>query len=334
MLVRTVAGAASLNQGEGMAFVIHTTRSVSQSTVRMLTTRQILLAAGSACFILAGVSFWAGWYLGQGAGIQGSSASLSTANPVRDRFALDRIGEVAGRLVTLESEARSLLKKLSALETLDSRLAELRAGKAVTPPRAANANANGGLGGQAFAAQPCLQPGAQAEVRPEVSGAEASLACLKKVIEKVSAAAASRSVTYMSMPIQAPVSNAQLGSSFGNRIDPFNGRIAFHAGLDYQAPTGTPIHAAGGGRIKIAGWMNDLGNIIEIDHGNGLTSRYAHTSKMFVKVGDLVAPGQLIANVGSTGRSTGPHLHFEVLHDGKYVDPAYYIEVGSLIPNA
>lgn len=312
-----------------MAFVIHTTRSVSQSTVRMLTTRQILLGTSVLCIVLAGVSFSAGWYLGQGAVVQVSSTLA--ANPDRDRFALARIGEVAGRLVTLESEARSLLKKLSALETLDSRIAELRSGKRAVTPRASNAN--GGLGGQVFAAQPCLQSNTRVEVHPEVGKAEASLACLKKVIEKVSLAAANRSVAYMSMPIQTPVSKALLGSSFGNRIDPFSGRIAFHAGLDYQAAPGTPIHAAGGGRIKTAGWVNELGYLVEIDHGNGLTSRYAHTSKMHVSVGDLVAPGQLIAEVGSTGRSTGPHLHFEVLHDGKYVDPAYYIEVGSLIPN-
>lgn len=321
-----------LIKGEGMAFVIHTTRSVSQSTVRMVTTRQILLASGVACVVLASASFAAGWYIGQD-GVAARSSALKDSDPARDRFALDRIGNVAGRLVTLESEARTLLKKLSALEALDSRIESLRGGK--KPQSTRQGSDAGGLGGQAFAAQPCLELDSRAEVSPELmGGAEETVACLKKVLERVSAATATRSVGYMSMPIQQPVSGSRLGSSFGNRIDPFNGAIAFHAGLDFQAPVGTEIRAAGGGRVKRAAWANDLGYLIEIEHGNGLMSRYAHTSKMYVKMGDLVAPGQLIALVGSTGRSTGPHLHFEVLHDGKFVNPEQYLEVGSLIPDA
>ncbi len=314
-----------------MAFVIHTTRSVSQSTVRMVTTRQILLASGTACVLLASASFAAGWYLGKDR-VGGTEVLAGKQDPAQERFALDRIGSVAGRLVTLESEARTLLKKLSALEALDSRIESLRGGK---KPSAAKAGPeSGGLGGQAFAAQPCLEIDSRAEISPELGGAEETVACLKKVFERVSAAAATRSVGYMSMPIQAPVSGSRLGSSFGNRIDPFNGSVAFHAGLDFQAPVGTEIRAAGGGRVKRAAWANDLGFLVEIEHGDGLISRYAHTSKMFVKAGDLVAPGQRIALVGSTGRSTGPHLHFEVLHDGKFVNPEQYLEVGSLIPDA
>lgn len=309
-----------------MAFV-HSTRSVCQSSVRMLTTRQILALTGTVCTVLASAAFCAGWYFGQASRPVESAASL---DPVQQRFAIDRIGELAGRLVTLELDARTLVKKLSALEMLDSRLAELRNGKGVKPPP----RPGGGLGGQAFAPQqPCIGSTDPEVMARDPGGAENTLACLKGLIEKVSAVASSRGVSYMSMPIREPVRSANMGSGFGNRIDPFNGNIAFHSGLDFQASIGTPIHAAGGGRVKTAGWGKDLGFVVEIDHGNGLISRYAHASKIYVREGDLVVPRQLIAAVGSTGRSTGPHLHFEILHDGRFLDPARFLEAGDLMPN-
>lgn len=164
-------------------------------------------------------------------------------------------------------------------------------------------------------------------------GAEKTLSCLQTLLQKVELAAAKRSVSYMILPTQQPIASDRLGSRFGNRLDPFTGRIAFHSGLDFEAPTGSPIHAAGGGRIKNAGWQSELGYMVEIDHGNGLMTRYAHASKLHVKTGDVVTPGQMIAAVGSTGRSTGPHLHFEILHEGRFVDPLHYLNIGNAAPN-
>lgn len=324
--VREAPVTALLIQGEWMAFVL-STRSVSQSRFRMLTTRQILALTGTTCSVLASAAFCAGWYFGQASRAMDSTTSV---DPVQQRFTIDRIGELAGRLVTLEMDARTLVKKLSALEMLDSRLSELRKGKGVKPqPR------QGGLGGQAFAPQqPCLGDIDPASVARDPHGTESTLSCLRNLIEKVSTVASNRGVSYMSMPIREPVQNSIMGSGFGNRIDPFNGSIAFHSGLDFQAPIGRPIHAAGGGRVKVAGWGKDLGFVVEIDHGNGLTSRYAHTSKIYVKEGDLVVPRQVIAAVGTTGRSTGPHLHFEILHDGRFLDPSSFLEAGRLMPNA
>jgi murein DD-endopeptidase MepM/ murein hydrolase activator NlpD len=114
-------------------------------------------------------------------------------------------------------------------------------------------------------------------------------------------------------------------SAFGNRDDPFSGRRAFHAGLDFAAAAGTPIHAAGGGTVSFAGFKAEFGQTVEIDHGNGLSTRYAHASVLKVKAGDIVVPGDAIAAVGSTGRSTGAHLHFEVLRHGEAVDPRRYL---------
>ncbi len=127
------------------------------------------------------------------------------------------------------------------------------------------------------------------------------------------------------MPSSAPV-EGPVGSGFGFRSDPFTGRAALHTGLDFPADVGTPIVAAAGGVVLSAGPHPQYGQMVELDHGNGLVTRYAHTSKMLVKQGDLIRRGQKIAEVGNTGRSTGPHLHFEVLVEGVQQNPAKFLE--------
>jgi murein DD-endopeptidase MepM/ murein hydrolase activator NlpD len=126
------------------------------------------------------------------------------------------------------------------------------------------------------------------------------------------------------IPSSRPIDVA-VGSGFGFRADPFTGRGALHTGLDFPSPTGTPIHAAAGGVVRTAEVHPEYGLMLEIDHGNGLMTRYGHTSRILVKPGDLVRRGQVVAEVGTTGRSTGPHLHFEVLVDGIPQDPQRFL---------
>jgi murein DD-endopeptidase MepM/ murein hydrolase activator NlpD len=126
-----------------------------------------------------------------------------------------------------------------------------------------------------------------------------------------------------SPPVSGPV-----GSGFGIRSDPITGRPALHTGLDFPAETGTPIHAAAGGLVLESKWHPEYGQIVEIDHGNGLSTRYAHCSKVLVSAGSLVKRGQPVALIGTTGRSTGPHLHFEVLVDGVPQDPRRFLAAG------
>ena len=128
------------------------------------------------------------------------------------------------------------------------------------------------------------------------------------------------------VPNSKPVDVA-VGSGFGFRSDPFTGRPALHTGLDFAADVGTPIQAAAGGVVVSTDVHPQYGNLLEIDHGNGLLTRYAHTSRILVKVGDLVKRGQTVAQVGTTGRSTGPHLHFEVLVDGVPQNPARFLAI-------
>jgi len=126
-----------------------------------------------------------------------------------------------------------------------------------------------------------------------------------------------------SRPVEGPI-----GSGFGFRSDPFSGAPALHTGLDFPGDTGTPIQAAAGGVVLSTQYHPAYGHVLEIDHGNDLVTRYAHTSKILVKPGDLVRRGQRVAEVGTSGRSTGPHLHFEVLVEGVPQDPAKFLAGG------
>ena len=142
----------------------------------------------------------------------------------------------------------------------------------------------------------------------------------------IDAAMSSRAGLEASLPTLSPVDYPYLSSSFGWRRNPVSGRHAMHEGLDFIAPRGAPIHAASGGLVRKAGTVRGYGKMVEIDHGNGLSTRYAHASSLAVKPGDIVRQGQLIARVGNTGRSTGSHLHFEVRMGGYPLDPALFLE--------
>lgn len=128
-----------------------------------------------------------------------------------------------------------------------------------------------------------------------------------------------------STPSIRPVNGGYLSSRFGRRIDPFTGRPAFHRGLDFSARVGTPVYAPAAGHVTRASRKGSLGQLIEIDHGNGLVTRYGHLDQFLVKKGDWVRRGQLIGRVGTTGRSTGPHLHYEVVQNGQWQNPWLFI---------
>jgi murein DD-endopeptidase MepM/ murein hydrolase activator NlpD len=126
-------------------------------------------------------------------------------------------------------------------------------------------------------------------------------------------------------PEGRPVQEGFISSYFGRRADPFTGYSAVHKGLDFAAPEGTKVSAVAAGLVTFAGERAGFGEMVEINHGNGLATRYAHNEKLLVKQGDMVSKGQAVSLIGSTGHSTGPHLHFEVLKDGAPVDPLRFI---------
>ncbi|MDO8360302.1 MAG: M23 family metallopeptidase, partial [Devosia sp.] len=133
-------------------------------------------------------------------------------------------------------------------------------------------------------------------------------------------------------PIHKPLTAAtRVSSIFGNRKDPFTGRLAFHSGIDFAAPRGSNVLSAGHGRVSFVGQISGYGNVVEVTHSNGLITRYAHLSAFIVKQGVTVDAGTPLARVGSTGRSTGPHLHFEIRRSDNAVDPTRYLNAGRIL---
>jgi len=131
------------------------------------------------------------------------------------------------------------------------------------------------------------------------------------------------------VPYRKPVvGEVEFTSGFGVRSDPFLGRPAMHTGLDFRAATGDPVRATANGKVVSSGWSGGYGRMVEVDHGNGLSTRYGHLSEINVRVGEHVRIGQVIGAVGSTGRSTGPHLHYETRIDGEAVDPQKFLRAG------
>lgn len=131
------------------------------------------------------------------------------------------------------------------------------------------------------------------------------------------------------IPQHTPASLEYISSGFGYRADPFTGGAAFHAGLDFKGPIGAPIFAAANGRVSFVGVQQGYGNVVEVDHGNGLMTRYAHMSGFRARVGQPVEAGQVIGLIGNTGRSTGPHLHFEVRINDRAVNPRPFLEAAA-----
>jgi murein DD-endopeptidase MepM/ murein hydrolase activator NlpD len=125
-----------------------------------------------------------------------------------------------------------------------------------------------------------------------------------------------------SKPTGMPIQNSSsISSDYGPRIDPFNQRESFHSGLDFQSPNGTPITVTANGRVLKANWDSNYGKLLIIDHGDGYLSRYAHTQDIYVHEGDIVKRNQVVATVGTSGRSTGPHLHYEIVKNGEVINP-------------
>ena len=141
--------------------------------------------------------------------------------------------------------------------------------------------------------------------------------------------------TLGAVPVRKPImGEIDLSSGFGVRSDPFLGRPAMHTGLDFRSSTGDPVRATATGVVESAGYNGGYGKMVEIDHGNGFSTRYGHMSEIEVKVGQQIKIGQIIGRVGSTGRSTGPHLHYETRIDGDAVDPQKFLRAGLRLGNA
>lgn len=179
------------------------------------------------------------------------------------------------------------------------------------PLDAASDDTQGGIGG------PYVAPQSTASFNDSLNELDAALTRLEAMRD-----------TAKRMPFANPAPGKDITSRFGNRPDPFLGGLAMHAGIDFRSPVGGEIKSTGAGKVIAAGPAGGYGNMVEIDHGYGLTTRYGHMSRVLVKVGDEVGSGDVIGLSGNTGRSTGPHLHYEVRRNGEAVDPMIFLNAG------
>ncbi|MES2943477.1 MAG: M23 family metallopeptidase [Pseudomonadota bacterium] len=233
----------------------------------------------------------------------------------RDRFMRENLEVMAKRLGEMQA-------KMMQLEALGERVSGLAG---VSPPEIKSTMGSGGV----LVAGRSLSMEELQSILAELDKLTDQKVDLMTVVES---RLFDQKIKKMMVPTQQPVAGGILGSSFGWRLDPLNGRTALHTGLDFPSDPGTPILAAAGGVVLVQEYHAAYGNMLEVDHGNDLVTRYAHASKVFVKKGDLVKRGQKIAEVGNTGRSTGPHLHFEVLVQGVFQDPQKFLLAGQNLP--
>ena len=229
----------------------------------------------------------------------------------RDRFLRENLDVMARQLGEIQA-------KLTQLESLGDRVSGLAG---VSPAALKGATGQGGV-----------QIGARSLTFDEVKTAMDDLEKLTHqridLLTVLESRLFERKMKSMMVPTQRPVTDADIGSAFGWRVDPVSGRSALHTGLDFPAAVGTPIVAAAGGVVVTQEYHPEYGAMVEIDHGNDLVTRYAHSSRVLVKKGDLIKRGQKIAEVGTSGRSTGAHLHFEVLVQGIPQDPQKFLSAG------
>ncbi len=253
-------------------------------------------------------------------------ASLPLAEALRDRKAVrhelrSQRSQLDDTLLTARAQAQALASRLGELQ---GRLTQLEAvGKRVS--EAAR------LAPDAFDFDAPLSAGSAAEQPFAVVDFVAELDGLSRQIDRRAAQFSvldrviGAGIVERDAALPSPVPDGQMSSFFGSRSDPFSGRREFHPGIDFRAPPGTSIQAMAAGVVVGSGWESGYGNVVEIDHGNGFHTRYAHNQANLVNTGQTVKRRQVIARVGSTGHTTGSHVHLEVLRDGRLMDPADYL---------
>jgi murein DD-endopeptidase MepM/ murein hydrolase activator NlpD len=251
----------------------------------------------------------------------GVRPAIQTAHRVRQDYVTAELGHLNATIGQIDPRLARLANDVAQLRHFQARL--LRA--VPTQPDGSGRSSDlptDGEGGPLLPPRLCMRPPLS---RPGLAALDWQTTCLAETLSVLEAETAHTMAAWAAYPGRMPLAQARFGSRFGNRVDPFTHHLAFHAGLDLVASRGTWILATASGKVVFAGNKPGYGNVVEIDHGNGFMTRYAHASRLVVHVGDIVLPGDHIADVGSTGRSTGPHLHFEVRFHDAPTNPAGYL---------
>jgi len=275
-----------------------------------LSRRNVFVAIGAALLAVAALSGGAMWLavkqgLVPGATLSGTSGADTSVTRENLNLMAARIGEMQAQMVRLDA--------------LGARVS----GLAGVPPREFDFKSQPGRGGPEGAFSRSMS---MPEIQSELDRLTRSADQRNDYLSVLESTLMDRQIHAKMMPTVRPVAVGYDSSGFGTRIDPFTGRRTQHDGVDFVAPVGTPIVAAAGGVVVASEYRSDYGNMVDIDHGNGLKTRYAHASKVFVKIGDIVKAGERIALVGRTGRATGSHLHFEVHVNDVPQNPVAFLE--------
>jgi len=243
--------------------------------------------------------------------VQDFAASLMRDEVARnEQFVRDNVTAMARKL----GEMQAQLMRLDALGERVSRLAGIR-------PEEFNFKELPGRGGAETGGRALTMDELKTELDRVARGVEHRADYMDVIEAELMSARVRRTL----LPENTPVAEGFVGSGYGMRADPLTGQLAMHAGVDFAAPIGTPIFAAAGGVVSGAEYHAMFGNTVTVDHGNQLSTLYAHASRLNVKPGDIVRKGQKLGEVGTTGRSTGPHLHFEVHVNGAPQNPARFL---------
>jgi murein DD-endopeptidase MepM/ murein hydrolase activator NlpD len=315
-----------------MAFVIWSRRSMSSQRIRFVEakTARIIAVIALIALLIAALA------LGIAIGTTFSRGHLGEEQQLASRrsFEIEQLGHINASIVELAPRVDGLVARLNELRDFDARLRGVNGngnapGVHDVPPLPDGQDPTvslDGAGGPELPARNCKSEHAQEGTpRQRLKRAQSTVECLNDEISELETATLAHYTAWMAFPGRDPAPGARYGSPYGNRIDPFTGHLSFHPGVDLVAPTGTTIFASAGGRVIQAGERSGYGNAVDIRHGNGMVTRYGHASKILVQTGQYVMPGQPIAEVGSTGRSTGPHLHFEVIVGGAQLNPRPYL---------
>ncbi|CAB3796607.1 hypothetical protein LMG28688_04351 [Paraburkholderia caffeinitolerans] len=302
---------------------------LSSGETRFVTHRAARRTAMAAACVATAIALAGGVAIGRYSGTAAAPASTGAgsgaAGEATHHYVVGEIGRMNASIALLDPRIERLVSRIAELRQFDQRLrAQTPRGAAAPPaaPATRSGDDEGGEGGPALAPRRCVEASA---ARANAHAINGEVDCMAATLAALERSVAEHEAAWDAFPGRRPTTAGRPGSPFGNRLDPFTQRLSFHPGLDIVAPTGTPILAAAGGRVIFAGVKSGYGNAVEIDHGNGFVTRYGHASKIDVQVGQIVLPREHIADVGSTGRSTGPHLHFEVIVKGVQVDPDDYL---------
>lgn len=269
--------------------------------------RQPLLLAGAT--LVLGAAIGASVQSGEVNALRAQMASQDARLDATRREAQREVNALAARLGELQAQAN----RLNALGDRLTRVAQLGDGEF-------DFNSPVAIGGHGP-----VEDMAAGELRDGIAGVDLGLGAAGSQLSVLEMLLFNRELDRNAMPSRWPVSSSYITSSFGRRADPFGGGAAWHKGIDFSARTGDPVLSVADGVVSYSGRRSGYGNVVEIDHGNGFVTRYAHNSRNVVQVGDLVRVGHEIAKAGSTGRSTGAHVHFEVWQNGAVVNPRKFL---------